>query len=153
LADDAQRIAQESKFVLRDFNKNFGIWTYGTYLGTGPLGVLGNLGQGSANRGVGTAPYRGQDGFHREFWDSLDTSPNPDQVHHFGFHFSAGLSDWASASRYQRRSDERTNNHGDVALTDTSFALGAHLRRNPSQLNRVGQIIRDVICNGNPVPN
>ena len=73
LADDAQRLADEARsrypsaapaFVLQEFNKAIGRWTYGTYFAEGPLGGIDsvrgrlpvlNIQMGSRTQGA--APY------------------------------------------------------------------------------------------------
>ena len=95
----------------------------------------------------GAAPYRGQSGFARQFWEGDD--PATDQVHHFGAYFSAGLAGHEVTVNVHRALDD---NPGDRNLGRQAQLLGRYLRHNPSQLRKVGQLIRDTICNGSAVP-
>ena len=150
LADDAQRLADEARsrypnaapaFVLQEFNKAFGRWTYGTYFAEGPLGgidsVRGRLPVLSiqiGSRTQGAAPYRGQSGFARQFWEGDD--PATDQVHHFGAYFSAGFAGHEITVNVHRALDD---NPGDRNLGRQAQLLGRYLRHNPSQLRRYHQ--------------
>jgi hypothetical protein len=139
---------------LQMFNRSFGMVTFGSYFTESPLGFLGTQAS-SRNNVLGTRDYRGQDGFAQRFWDEAemrDGDPNPDQVHHFGAYFSAGLTGHKLAPDVHRADDRDFGHMGDVRLADQSRTLGDYLRRNPAQLRKVGQLIRDTICGGGPIP-
>lgn len=158
MADEAQRIAREARennprashaYVLQRFNRAFGAHTFGSYFAEGPLGFIGTP-SSSRNNVLGNRNYQGDSGFHADFIDTL--RPGQDQVHHFGAYFSAGLAGHRLAPNQHRGDDLDSGNIGDVRLSDQSLLLGEYLRKNPSQLNRVGQLIRDTICAGGSVP-
>jgi hypothetical protein len=163
LGDDAQSIANSLRneypnardsWLLQQFNKAIGLWTYGSYFAEGPLGGIDSY--RVRNRGIshpsGSAPYSGQDGFAPQFWD---TDPDPrtlnnpatDQVHHFGAFFSAGLANHSEALAHNAN-----DNQGDVNLGNQAFALGGYLRRHPGELTNVASLIGDTICRGKSVP-
>jgi hypothetical protein len=165
MADAAQRLANEARtqypratnsFVLQQFNKTFGRFTYGTYVSEGVLGFIDSPQSGSSGppgRSMNRGALVGTSGFSGQFLDSLNG--REDQVHHFGVYFSGGIAGGWGNSRaldYHRRGDVRDQNWGDVNLGDRARDLGTYLRNNPGQLNQVGQLIRNSICNGNPVP-
>ena len=89
-------------------------------------------------------------GFPAQFWDSKN--PSEDQIHHFGAYCRAGIAGHKFAADVHRADDRDNGNMGDVRLSDQARRLGDYLRRNPSQLDKIGQLIRDTICNGGPVP-
>lgn len=165
MADDAQRVADATRnqypkatpsWLLQQFNEVYGRRTYGTAVGEGPIGTISTLtGAVSAYvEGVtdyGTRNYRGQDGFPIRFQDGNSSNTRADQVHHFGYHFSAGLAggffNQAASKLYNV-----TDNRGDRNLGGQAYNLGAYLRANPGQLSRVGQLIKDTICQGKSIP-
>lgn len=163
MARDADRIANEwilnnpvnqrnrvrPSDSLKMFNMSFGYVTFGTYFSEGPLGFWGTWAD-SRQDVLGNRDYRGESGFHHSFLDEKE--PGSDQVHHFGAFFSAGLTGHKFASNDHRANDVNEGNHGDVRLGDQSFRLGTYLKRNPTQLRNIGNLIRDTICNGQPVP-
>ena len=167
MADDAQRIANgilndlknmynrvSPADSLRLFNVEYGLVTFGSYMTESPLGFVGTQASGR-NNVLGTRYYAGQDGFDRQFWDEAEMKagdPNPDQVHHFGAYFSAGLTGHKAGPDWHRADDRREGHMGDVRLSDQSRRLGDYLRRNPAELRNVGQLIRDTICGGGAVP-
>jgi RHS repeat-associated protein len=158
MAADADRIAQQVKnefpgasaaWTLQQFNQRYGQITFGSYFGEGVLGWLGTP-TWSGRDVTANRDYRGDSGFPLVFQDSVDAGS--DQVHHFGAYFSAGLADHKFASGVHEAGDRRQGNTGDVQLADQSYALGQYLRHNPTQLNNVGNLIRDAICDGKSVP-
>jgi len=158
MADDAKRIAQETKddypgataaWTLQEFNKRYGQLTFGSYFAEGPLGFLGTPTSSGRNPN-GNRSYKGSSGFPSQFLDSIN--PAEDQVHHFGAYFSAGLANHKFAPNQHRKDDREAGNMGDVRLADQSRRLGEYFRSNPTQLSNVGEIIRRVICRGEGVP-
>jgi hypothetical protein len=157
MADDAQRIANEAinganewrgtgaSAILKQFNKNFGRFTYGTYFGEGLFGGIDS--PSSLRNSTGTKTYRGEGGFAPKFQDG-----EGDQVHHFGAFFSAGLAGDKWMSDIHRADDRDAGNMADVRLSDQARRLGNYLRRNPTQLKNVGKLIRDTICGEGEVP-
>jgi hypothetical protein len=167
MARDAQRIANgilnDFKNIynrvspadsLKMFNAAFGWVTFGSYFSESPLGFVGTQASGR-NNVLGDRSYQGQDGFARQFWDEAEMKAgalNPDQVHHFGAYFSAGLAGHKLAPDIHRADDRDAGRIGDVQLADQSIRLGDYLRRNSAELKNIGQLIRDSICGGGAVP-
>ncbi len=158
MADDAQSIAEGARneypnatnaFVLQQFNKEYGKITFGSYFAEGPLGFVGTPTSSGRNPNE-NRNYQGDSGFYSDFRDTLN--PGEDQVHHFGAYFSAGLAGHKVMPDQHRAGDRGDGNWGDVRLADQARWLGDYLRRNPNQLNKVGQLIKDSICQGKAVP-
>jgi hypothetical protein len=133
--------------ILQRFNEAFGKFTFGTSIGEG---ALGSIDAPMRFHGSPTRSCEGQDGFASQFWEGSD--PTLDQVHHFGAFFSSGLSGGMINRTLARIHRTLDDNDGDKQLGTQSRHLGDYLRANPSQLNRIGQLIRDTICNGQTVP-
>jgi hypothetical protein len=159
MADNAQAFYNRVKeqypkarksWLAQQFNREYGMHTFGSYFAEGPLGFLGAPASFRDNGVLGTRDYEGVSGFPAQFRDTL--VPLEDQVHHFGGYFSAGLAGHYGAAKWHRDDDEEAGNFGDVRLGEQSFNLGAYFRRNPNKLDTVGQIIRSVICGGEEVP-
>jgi hypothetical protein len=102
---------------------------------------------------------RGQQDFKTQFLDAdysrYNTSNEADQVHHFAFYFSAGINDAALSSYAGNYSDSddlvfgrgsRGANKGDQALAQAAYALGQRLRKQPSLLSKIGELIKNEIC-------
>jgi YD repeat-containing protein len=167
MARDAERIANGILYDLKNiynrvspadslkiFNVAFGAVTFGSYFSDSILGFMGTESSGR-NNVLGTRDYQGQDGFAQQFWDEAemrDGDPNPDQVHHFGAYFSAGIAGHKVAPDLHRSEDRDAGHMGDVRLADQSRRLGDYLRRNPAELKNIGQLIRNTICGGGAVP-
>lgn len=159
MADAAQRIADAAilgnpmkdlpRMALSRFNQEFGLVTFGSYFTESHLGYWGTWKSGR-NNVLGTRSYQGDSGFHPSFRDTI--KPGEDQVHHFGAYFSAGFTGHKFAPDVHRADDREAKNWGDVKLADQSRRLGDYLRRNPNQLNKVGKLIMDTICNGGALP-
>lgn len=158
MADDAQafydRVKKEypkarRSWLAQQFNRQYGMHTFGSYFAEGPLGMLGTQASGRDNV-LGTRDYQGVSGFPAKFLDTL--APSEDQVHHFRAYFSAGLAGHYGAAKAHRNDDKEMGNFGDVRLGEQSFNLGAYFRNNPGRLNEVGEIIKSVICKGGEVP-
>ena len=105
-----------------------------------------NLSWGSSNQ---QRANHGQRGFPTQYRDEQYTSDDDDQTHHFAAYFSAGLANHTVAPAIHKFFD----GVGDRALGAQAQLLGQYLRNNPSRLKDVGQLIRDTICNAQPVPN
>jgi RHS repeat-associated protein len=163
MADDAQDIANKilkkinlgvnslgDAVALQTFNQMFGKITFGSYFTPYLWGV-----PVTSTHTRGKRNYQGQDGFAPQFFDESEMTPahpNPDQVHHFGAYFSGGLMGHNLATNYHRAGDLDKSHMGDVRLGDQAHKLGDYIRRNPRQLENVGQLIKDTICAGKDVP-
>lgn len=160
MADDAQRVANKimetiklgvnslgDTIGIQAFNRDYGMITFGSYFTRNPFPFGVPIRSRSNNSG--TRDYSGEDGFHPSFFDS---KREPDQVHHFGAFFSAGLAGHNLAPWWHRTGDSNAGNDGDVRLGDQALALGRYIAGNPTQLKNVGQLIKDTICSGKDVP-
>lgn len=158
MADDAQGFYDKvtknypnarKSWLAQQFNREYGMHTFGSYFAEAPLGFLGTQASGR-NNVLGTRDYQGMSRFPAKFLDTL--SPSDDQVHHFRAYFIAGLAGHYGAAKAHRNDDEEMGNSGDVRLGDQSFKLGTYFRQNPGKLNKVGEIIKSIICKGEEVP-
>ncbi|HEV2705409.1 MAG TPA: hypothetical protein VGV59_05765 [Pyrinomonadaceae bacterium] len=167
MADDAQKIADQILYDQRNmysrvspaeslklFNMSFGTVTFGSYFTGSPFGFAGAQASGR-NNVLGRREYQGQDGFATKFHDKSETTPttpNPDQVHHFGAYFSAGIAGHKLIPDQHRADDRKAGHMGDVRLADQARTLGDYLRRNAAELKNIRQLIYDTICEGKDVP-
>ncbi len=103
----------------------------------------------------------GQQDFRAVFLDSEfarnDVGRRADQTHHFAFYFSGGINLATFSTYYQDVSDTsigrsvkrlnvRSANTGDLALGVAAYDLGRRLRKDPSLLSKIGDLIRNEIC-------
>jgi hypothetical protein len=100
----------------------------------------------------GTSHNRGSTGFRDQYLDSenghISRGNNVDQTHHFAVYFSGGINgQWAATTAHAEHDYYANNNVGDYNLGNTGYNLGSNLASNPNQLQRIGDIIRNTICN------
>ena len=150
MADIAKQIADlesEAKNPLVAFDK-----TFTTHFAGRPASSLFNAGRQWLNRGAGIRAERweqGETGFRPEFRDTGTHGPGEfvDQTHHFAFYLSMGINENGSGALWAaQRAHRARDNQGDANLGRAAYDMGRMLKRDPSLLRVIDQIIIVSIC-------